>query len=311
MVLHRIKKILLTLFCSLLTFKLHEFLAFINNRTMYSKKYNEFIESTVKKGLEFYPAGTYEWDLWRRELQDKFSHNLPIYFLHNKLISGTMVFGNSKYQREKISYIESALNKNEIKNILRESIVGLPAITNFKYLASENSIHQLFHIASYKKKTNKNILSNKFIVEWGGGYGCLARMAKKINPTCTYVIMDLPELSALQFVYLTSIFGKDEVNFIGSESIIEEGKINLISSDYFISLKKEITADAFISNWALTESGKDYQDYILESMFFSAGDILIGCINDDNNYLFGPELDCFDKKVQIDILGDGNFYLMK
>mgnify|MGYP006088099847 CR=1 FL=1 len=69
-----------------------------------------------------------------------------------------MVFGNSKYQREKISYIESALNKNEIKNILRESIVGLPAITNFKYLASENSIHQLFHIASYKKKTNKNIL---------------------------------------------------------------------------------------------------------------------------------------------------------
>jgi len=311
MVLHRIKKILLTLFCSLLTFKLQEFLAFINNRTMYSKKYNEFIESTVKKGLEFYPVGTYAWDLWRRELQAKFSHNLPIYFLHNKLISSTMVFGNSKYQREKISYIESALNKNEIKNILRESIVGLPAITNFKYLASENSIHQSFHIASYKKKTNKNILSNKFIVEWGGGYGCLARMAKKINPTCTYIIMDLPELSALQFVYLTSIFGKNEVNFFGSESIIEEGKINLIPSDYFISLKKEITADAFISNWALTESGKDYQDYILESMFFSAGDILIGCINDDNNYLFGPELDCFDKKVSIDILGDGNFYLMK
>jgi hypothetical protein len=46
-------------------------------------------------------------------------------------------------------------------------------------------------------------------------------------------------------------------------------------------------------------------------MFFSAGDILIGCINDDNNYLFGPELDCFDKKVHIDMLGDGNFYLMK
>jgi hypothetical protein len=42
-------------------------------------------------------------------------------------------------------------------------------------------------------------------------------MAKKINPTCTYVIIDLPESSALQFVYLTSIFGKDEVNFIGSE----------------------------------------------------------------------------------------------
>ena len=96
MVLHRIKKILLTLFCSLLTFKLQEFLAFINNRTMYSKKYNEFIESTVKKGLEFYPVGTYAWDLWRRELQAKFSHNLPIYFLHTKLISSIIVFGNSK-----------------------------------------------------------------------------------------------------------------------------------------------------------------------------------------------------------------------
>ena len=307
----RIKKIWATMLCSVITFKLHELLAFIKNRTMYSKKYNEFIESTDKQGLEFYPVGTYEWDLWRRELLATFSSHLPLYFLHNKLISGTMVFGNSRHQQAKMSYIESAFDAGDTKKILRESIIGFPIITNIKYVTSENSIHQLFHVASYIKNTNKDILRNKVIVEWGGGYGCLARMARKINPTCTYVIMDLPELSALQFVYLTSIFGAGAVNFVESKAEFEEGKINLVSSDYFMSLDKWFTADAFISNWALTESGRDYQEFILKNKCFSAKDILIGCVDDDNNCLLGSRVECFEKRVPIDVLGDGNFYLLK
>ena len=132
-----------------------------------------------------------------------------------------------------------------------------------------------------------------------------------MNPACTYIIMDLPELSALQYVYLSSIFGRKAVNFINKEMNIEKGKINLISSDYFIHLDKEINADAFISNWALTESGKDYQDYIKKNNFFAAKDILIGCVSDENNYLLKSETKYFSVKASIDELGSGNFYLVK
>lgn len=311
MVMQRIKKIWATLLCSVLTCSLHEILAFKKIRTSYSKKYSDFIESMNKQGLQFYPVGTYEWDLWRRELLTTFSSNLPLYFLHNKLISETMMFGNSVHQQEKISFIESALEAPDIKKMLRESIIGFPVITNIKYVTSENSIHQSFHLASYINNTNKNILRNKFIVEWGGGYGCLARIARKMNPNCTYVIMDLPELSVLQFVYLTSIFGEGAVNFIDGNASIEEGKINLISSDYFMSLNESITTGAFISNWALTESGRDYQEFILKERFFSADDILIGCIDDVNNYLMRSKEYFFEQKIPINVLGDGNFYLLK
>ncbi len=131
-----------------------------------------------------------------------------------------------------------------------------------------------------------------------------------MNPKCTYIIMDLPELSALQYVYLSSIFGQGEVNFITKNIEIEEGKINLISSDYFMSQDKEINTDTFISNWALTESGEDYQNYVLGKKFFSAENILVACIDDRNNYIVNKEDCSFDHKEPIKVLRDGHFYLM-
>jgi hypothetical protein len=138
-------------------------------------------------------------------------------------------------------------------------------------------------------------------------------MVKQINPKCTYIIMDLPELSVLQYVYLSSIFGQNEVNFITKNLEIEEGKINLISSDYFMSLDKEIKTDTFISNWALTESGKDYQNYVLGKKFFSAENILVACTDDENNHTVNNESYSFDYKESIKGLGvkTKNFYFMK
>jgi len=274
-------------------------------------KYIEFINTAKEIGLDFYPVGTYDWELWRRDIKNNFSKSLPIYFLHNHIISQTMVFGSTKYQKDKLLLIESCFQKEYVKRMLRESFIGLPIISNLKYFSSENTIHQAFHLSSYYNFTNKNFVDSQRIIEWGGGYGCLARIVKKINPNCTYIIMDLPELSVLQYVYLSSIFGQNEVNFITKNLEIEAGKINLISSDYFMSLDEEIKTDTFISNWALTESGRDYQNYVLGKKFFSAENILISCIDDKNNYIVNNESCPFDYKEPIKVLGDKNFYLMK
>jgi hypothetical protein len=292
-------------------FKLQDLLSFLRIRKLYSVKYTEFINNAKEIGLDFYPVGTYDWELWRRDIKNNFSKNLPIYFLHNHIISKTMVFGLRKYQKNKLLLIESCFQNEYVKTMLRESFIGFPIISNLKYLSSENTIHQAFHLSSYYNLTNKNFVDSQRIVEWGGGYGCLARMVKKINPKCTYIIMDLPELSVLQYVYLSSIFGQNEVNFITKNLEIEEGKINLISSDYFMSLDKEIKTDTFISNWALTESGKDYQNYVLGKKFFSAENILVSCVDDENNHIVNNESCSFDYKESITVLGGKNFYFMK
>jgi hypothetical protein len=308
--LRKIKKLLTFPLGVLLTFSVKEIFLFLKVKSYYAKKHKELLSYMKKMEFKFLKTGTYEWDEWRMNLGKRFSNNVPINFLHNKLISGTMVLGATEHQNHKISLIENNINLKIVKKILRESIIGFPVVSNFRYLTSPNSIHQAFHLASYKNITGKDLFDTKHIIEWGGGYGCLARMIKRVLPDCTYIIIDLPELSALQYVYLSSIYGNDQVNFITNECKIEPGKINLISSDFYMSTNMHIETDTFISNWALTESGKDYQEFVLKNNFFNANNILIGCIDDENNYLINNPNHLFDKKESIKVLGDGNLYLM-
>ncbi|MDC0273005.1 putative sugar O-methyltransferase [bacterium] len=286
-------------------------LNFFNLRKYFAIKYNDFIERSKQEGLNFLPVGTYEWDVWRRKIKDAFSKKLPVYFLHNSLVGKTMVHGSVAHQEEKLSKIRSIYSSKIAKTLLKESVIGFPIITSLKYKSSANTIHQAFHLSCYYEKTNKNLVESKNIVEWGGGYGCLARILCQINPSCTYTILDLPELSALQYVYLASIFGKQKVNFITNSINIKKGKINLLSSDRYIKSDFKLETETFITNWALTESGESYQNFVVSQNFFSAKNILVSCIEDQNNFIINRKHPFYEHKVSIEVLGERNFYLMK
>lgn len=283
---------------------------FFGLRRLYARFYADFTKNAENQGFDVRPVGTYEWDLWRTALKDSFSSKLPINFLHVEHVSNTMVFGSRLNQTAKLSLILSMYG-DSAKEMLRESIIGLPLISSFKFRSSANTIHQAYHLSSYYQSTGKNLLESRRIIEWGGGYGCLARIVKTKNPGCTYIIMDLPELSCLQYVYLSSIFGQSNVKHITNGLVIDEGKINLVSSDYVLSLDEEIRADTFISNWALTESGKEYQDYVLSAEFFSATNVLVSCVEDENNFIANNSKYLFAQKIPISTLGENNYYLAR
>jgi hypothetical protein len=273
-------------------------------------KYEGFMDKRSLEGMDFLPVGSYAWDQWRLDLGRQFSTRLPIYFLHHKLIRLTMVHGGTQFQCEKLAEIERAYSQDMVRLMLKENVIGLPEITSWKYGSSANTIHQVFHCSSYLNNTGKNLFDSNSIIEWGGGYGCLARIYRTINANGTYVILDLPEMNALQYVYLSAIFGREEVVFQTDKIDVVKGKINLICSDYYLSSNAVLVAETFISNWALTESGSDYQAKVVSADYFGASNILVSCIEDENNNIV-TKPNPFEKKVPIEVLGDSNYYLMK
>lgn len=65
-----------------------------------------------------------------------------------------------------------------------------------------NLIHQAYHLHAWETATGRNVAELRSIVEIGGGYGALARVARRAGFTGTYTIYDLPEVSLLQRYYL-------------------------------------------------------------------------------------------------------------
>ena len=114
----------------------------------------------------------------------------------------------------------------------------------------------------------------------------MARIIRKMSPTITYTIIDLPELLSLQYIYLGSLESEDQLNIINRDNPnIVKNKINFISSEFLVNNNVQLESESFISTWALTESPEYLQKYVSNINFFNAKKICLASHLDDNNYL--------------------------
>jgi len=201
----------------------------------------------------------------------------PFNFLMNSLVMYSMVMTKGgRLMDKQIAFIEKTFGKKLIKEVLKEDLVGTPMVINKKYLSSHNRIHQLYHLARYETETGNRISDNKTIVEWGGGYGNMIAVIKRlITKPVTCICIDTPLFLCLQWLYLSSIFGSSKVNLISKPGQpILRNKINLIP----VSLleKNPFKCDLFISNWALSESSDTSQKLVAKKKWFGAKHLLVG-----------------------------------
>lgn len=249
-----------------------------------TKKYQKERFNKLKEEFELnynkIPKGNEDFvvSFWAKHvLKIKMEEDIGFDFLRIPSIEGTMVITNQSivYMRQ-LKYLEKRISEEKLKYLLEEDIVGSPRIINHKYKTSHSQIHNLYHLIRYIEHSKVNLKSIKNITEWGGGYGCLAKVIKKINQNdLTYTIIDLPIFSCIQWAYLSTVFGRDKVNLIkDKKDKIVKGKINILP----ISLLKgkKIRTEIFISNWALSESTKKAQDYVLSKEWFGAKYIFMG-----------------------------------
>jgi hypothetical protein len=94
---------------------------------------------------------------------------------------------------------------------------------------------------------------NKYtnVIEFGGGYGNMAKMFHKINKNISYTIFDTIEVNLLQYYYLKK--SNLDVNL----GINKNSKINLLNKT--LDLKKKVRLlkkndkNLLIANWSLSE----------------------------------------------------------
>lgn len=135
------------------------------------------------------------------------------------------------------------------------------------FLTSHNTVHHLHHMAQWEFSTGQWLEDQDVIVEWGGGYGNMARLARMINPDITYIIIDTPVFSCLQKHYLG-----DEAELVFRSDIqqFEKGKTHLMPVGLITQVNDDIWegTDLFVSTWALSESTESAIEWVTGDKVF-------------------------------------------
>lgn len=217
------------------------------------------------------------WENYNAKLEKVFLPCPQFSFLEDPTIMDTMfVAAGGKWLKEELTFLEEKIPRNSLKGLLQEDYVGNPLLlNNSTYLTSHNSIHHLYHLIRFLDKTRCNLDQIDTIVEWGGGYGNMAKIFKRLKFTpSTYIIIDTPLFSCIQWMYLATILGEESVDLLQNpEDTIHTGKINLIPICFMD--RQKISADLFISTWGLSESSKFSQDYVVTHNWFNSKHILL------------------------------------
>lgn len=244
--------------------------AFYALRSGFSSIYDGLKEHDVKKFT------TPLWENFNAELERVFLPDPPFSFLKNETIRDTMfVAAGGNWLNKELAFLEEKISRNKLKFLLQEDYVGEPILSNSKYLTSHNTIHHLYHFARFLDRTRCNLDQICRVVEWGGGYGNMAKIFKRLkHKPSTYIIIDTPLFSCIQWIYLATIFGRENVHLIDNcEDNICAEKINLLPLCFLDC--HAISSELFISTWALSESSRYSQDYVVDHEWFNAKHILV------------------------------------
>ncbi len=194
-------------------------------------------------------------------------------FLLHPVIKTSMV-RKLNLTNPELEYILHHTNADTRKALLgfQETYIGGLSKSVHAINCSGNSLAAMYYLARamdfYGGKINT-------IVEFGGGYGSLAALAKLTMPSITYVIIDLPEVCAIQSLYLKKIMPEVVKVHYEVPRSFEQGFIHLIPA-YLLSQISLDEVDLFISTFAITESTLFAQQCIAQQVnFFNAASCYI------------------------------------
>lgn len=157
-----------------------------------------------------------------------------MFFVHNRL-----------FILRELNYLKKSNEWNIYKKLLIEDNVGNP-IRYFLYpQSSGNRINHVYHLSLINKYLNIKLKDINNVFEFGGGYGCMARIFYKINKNIKYSIFDTKLVNLLQLYYLKH----NQMN-VGFKNNNQFKLISNLKKYNSTQRKKSL----FIANWSLSET---------------------------------------------------------
>lgn len=240
-------------------------------------EYNRVLQTLKDQGLDALEQSYVHpyWQATKEEIQ-KFILGAP----EKNFLSGWQIGYNmvrrqmGAAQTYEICYLEHCINK-KTQNLLasfKESEVGQLDVDCYQYNCSSNTLGHLFYTAKVLENKKDKVIKN--IVEFGSGYGNLAHIFKTIMPQTTLFLIDLPEILAIQMLFLrlsmpdTPVYWHAQINQTYQENAIHLIPVHLID-------QLTLNADLFISTFALSESTELIQELVIKKNFFNASMLYI------------------------------------
>lgn len=216
------------------------------------------------------------WEQINRSIEQVFLPRPPFDFLQHATIQYTMfVTAGGSWMRQQLVFLLKAVpNQSFLRDLLEEDYVGRPILLNGKYVTSHNTIHHAYHLFRYQTETGTQLARLGTIIEWGGGYGNLAKLVRRLNPEATYILIDTTLFSCIQWLYLTTVLAPEEVHLVRSPaSTLQSGKINILPVSFVRNYAPR--CELLISTWGLSESSQLAMDYVVGEKFFHAAKLLL------------------------------------
>lgn len=257
----------------------------------YTAAYELLLKFKPENGLDEPNGSLYPWPAWEEQLAREFSQRVPAGFTEHPTIKETMVFHGRICNYGRVACVRSAFGDRVTRELLAEDPIGTPRICDASLWTSSNRVYHAFHLAIYQKTTGKSFTREGMIVEWGGGYGDMIRLLSRLSAglnSSTLVLIDLPAVGALQWVYLSAILGRDAVRIVADPGQkIVAGCVNIMTSAVAFE-HQELQPQCFVSTWALTESPHRLQYEVISRKFFGAENVLLAFSMDGDNQVVGP-----------------------
>jgi len=259
-----------------------------------------------------------DWENNTNVIEEYFLNSFSYSFLRHPLLKSTM-FAHlpNKAKTIQIDLLKTYFSTSKLREILEESLIGSPILNDLKNKTSGNSIHHLYHLVKFAKELDIKIENLNSFIELGGGYGNMAKLVKKINPNATYTIIDIPIFSYIQYVYLSTLLGTDQVIILNKNQAIIPNKINLVPFDESLEQGGALSIsapDVFLSTWALSESNIATQALVRNNNYFSAKYLILAYQKTNDSFEFSQEVTNLSSSYTTkynsvtDYLAD-NFYL--
>jgi hypothetical protein len=198
-------------------------------------------------------------------LRDHILNDDPTEFLRWPMVMRTMFFGLRPYVLRELLFLRSHAWPRW-KEAIRESSVGRPYRFPLYPASSANVIHYAYHLAQFEQATRIRVSDVDLILEFGGGYGGMCKLLRRLGYDGKYLIFDLPYFSELQryFLQMNGLAVAQQPEITGANDVfcISDPQGLRVALAGLPANRKCM----FIATWSLSEAPLEIRNAIVSMM---------------------------------------------